>query len=181
MSRGRHKTVEITGLQETMANLRALPGASQRAVLRPAVTKAASPVFRAAKDLAPVGDGRTPDGRKRPHMKRTIKKTRAKTYKRTGTVLIVLGPEKNKAPHTHLVSEGTQAHDIVLSKPAKLKNVILPKGTRIRHSGATPNPFMDNAGIAAGPQARAILEREIPVGIEKEAAKLAAKNKARGT
>jgi HK97 gp10 family phage protein len=177
MPKGRQKSIEVTGVRETMDNLAALPAASQRRVLRPAITKAAQPVLKKSKELAPVGDGLTPDGRTRPHLKRTLKKTRAKTNKRNGSIVVVIGPEKNKAPHSHLVHDGTQSHKIVLRKPARLGRVVLPVGTKIQHPGAKPQPFMDDAGIAMRSTAQSILMSEIPKGIEKEAARLAKKAK----
>jgi HK97 gp10 family phage protein len=181
MAVGRHKSIEITGVKETMSALRQLPGAAQRAVLRPAVTKAATPVLRLAKQLTPVGEGMTPDGRKRPHLNKTLKKTRAKVYKKTGAVLVVLGPEKNKSPHSHLVHDGTKSHDIKINKTVFLRNgVIIPAGTVVKHPGAKAQPFMDEAGIGARSQSQQILMDEIPKGIEKQAAKLAKKAAAKG-
>lgn len=175
MAKGRSKVLAIEGVGQTLRNLRELPRAVQNQVLRPAVTRAAQPVLKEARVLAPVGDGLTPDGRQRPHLAKTLRKTRAKVYRKTGTVLVVLGPEKNKAPHSHLVHDGTKSHTIVLGKAAVLKNVILPAGTKIEHPGAKENPFMDDAAAATKGQSKAILEDMIGKGIEKQAAKLARK------
>lgn len=177
MAAGRNKSIEIKGVRGTMAALRQLPGASQRAVLRPAVSKSATPVLKLAKKLTPVGDGLTPDGRKRPHLNKTLKKTRAKVYKKTGSVIVVLGPEKNKSPHSHLVHDGTNPHDIKINKTVFLRNGgVIPAGTIVHHPGAKEQPFMDEAGIGARAQSQQILMDMIPKGIEKEAAKLAKKN-----
>lgn len=169
----RNVTVKIKGLKPLLKALKQLPDKLQRKVLRPAVTKASTPVVKTAKRLAPVGAGLTPDGRERPNLKKTITKTRAKVAKKTGTVYVVVGPERNKAPHSHLVHDGTAPHDITLSKPLVLQNTVLPAGTVIHHPGAKAQPFLADAVEATRSQCQQILQRSIAAGIEKEAAKLA--------
>jgi HK97 gp10 family phage protein len=168
----RRMNVSVSGTSATMRNLRELRPSTQRKVLRPAISKGATPLLKAARRLAPVGDGLTPDGQKRKHLAKTLKKTRAKTYK-NGSVIVVIGPEKGAAPHAHLVDKGTKAHTIVLSKPANLGNVILPAGTRINHPGAKASHFMDRASQASSSQVLSIVEKTTAKGIEKEAARLA--------
>lgn len=169
----RTQSVRIDGIKPLLKRLQQFPDRVQRRVLRPAVTKASTPIVKKAKRLAPVGEGLTPDGRERPHLAKTITKTRAKLSKKTGSVVVVVGPEKNKAPHSHLVHDGTQPHDIVLTKPLQLGSVTLPAGFVIRHPGAKPNPFLHNAIEATRNQSSQILQSTIGKGIEKQAAILA--------
>lgn len=164
------RTVEtrIEGLRPLLKRLKRLPDRAQRHVLRPAVTKAATPVVKGARRLAPVGAGLTPTGRERPHLAQTITKTRAKWYPKSGAVLVVIGPEKNKAPHSHLVHDGTPPHEIPITKSFQLGNTFIPAGFVIEHPGAKANPFLASAIDAARPQSEAILRREIGRGIEKQ-------------
>jgi HK97 gp10 family phage protein len=166
-------TVKVKGLKPLLKRLKALPPRVQRKVLRPAVTKAATPVVKAARQNAPAGTGLTPDGRERLPLKKAITKTRAKLGKKTGTVYVVVGPKKHAAPHSHLVHDGTAPHDITLSVPLVLQNTVLPAGFTIHHPGAAPDPFLANAIDATAGQAQQVLRREVGKGIEKEARKLA--------
>lgn len=163
----------VTGIKPLLKRLRQLPDRAQRRVLRPAVTKASTPIVKAARRLAPKGTGLTPSGRDRPHLGKTITKTRAKLYHKTGTVMVVIGPEKGQAPHSHLVHDGTQPHAIVLTKPLSLGRVTLPAGFVIRHPGAKAQPFLADAVDATRAQSQAILRRSIVAGIEKQTALLA--------
>lgn len=166
-------TVKVKGLKPLLKRLKALPPRVQRKVLRPAVSKAATPVVKAAKRNAPTGTGLTPDGRERPHLKKTIAKTRAKVGKKTGTVYVVVGPKANQAAHSHLVHDGTAPHDITLTQPLVLQNTLLPAGTVIHHPGAQAQPFLADAVDATAGRAQSILKREVGKGIEKQAAALA--------
>lgn len=163
---------EIAGLKPLLKRLKVLPERSQRRVLRPAITKAATPIVKAARRLAPKGTGLTHSGRERRHLGKTITKTRAKLYRRTGTVMAIIGPAKGEAPHSHLVHDGTQPHAIVLTKPLQLGRVTLPAGFTIPHPGAKANPFLSRAVDATRAQSQAILQRAIAAGIEKQTALL---------
>jgi len=166
-------TTRVSGIKPLLKRLKQLPDRAQRRVLRPAVTKAATPIVKAARRLAPKGTGQTPDGRDRPHLGKSITKTRAKLYRKTGTVLVVIGPEKNKAPHDRLVHDGTKPHSIVLTQPLQLGRVTLPAGFVIRHPGAKAQPFLEQAVDATQSQSQMILQRAIAQGIEKQTALLA--------
>ena len=168
-------TAKVEGIKPLLKRLRQFPDRTQRRVLRPAVTKASTPIVKKARKLAPVGEGLRPGGQPRKHLAKTITKTRAKLSRRTGTVLVVIGPEKGQAPHSHLVHDGTAPHKIVLTKPLQLGRVVLPPGFTIQHPGAKANPFLANAAAATKSQSEAILRREIGRGIEKQARILAQK------
>lgn len=167
--------VKLTGMKELQKALKQLPDRIQRRVLRNAVSKAATPTVKKARQLAPVGAGLNPDGTERPNLKKTITKTRAKLSKDGNAVYVVSGPERKKAPHAHLVHDGTKPHEIVLTKPLVLQNTVLPAGFVIQHPGAKPQPFLADAVEQTRSQAESILQKAIAAGIEKEAAKLAAK------
>lgn len=162
--------IQITGMKQLQRNLKLLPEKAQKRVIKSAVTKAATPVVKAAKKLVRLGTGLKPDGSQREHLRNTITKTRAKIYK-GGTVLVVAGPKAKAAPHAFLVDLGTKPHLIKLTKPWKH----LPAGFVIHHPGAKAQHFMDRASQAVGAQSQAAMEKGIAVGIEREAAKLASK------
>jgi len=168
-------TAEIRGLKQVTRRLRKLPGKLQRRVLRSAVQKSGTIIKKAAKKLVPVGEGTTSDGRPREHLKNTIERTRAKWYPKTGTMLVVVGPEKNKGFHAHLVHDGTKPHQIVLTKPLVLNNVVLPPGFAINHPGAKAQPFVDRAVRATRGTVIKKLSDSIAKGIEKETNKLRGK------
>lgn len=165
-------SMKVTGIKPLMKRLKMLPARVQRKVLRPAVTKAATPVLKDAKKRTPVGTGIDPDGQERPNLRKTLKKTRAKMAKRSGAVYVVIGPEAGKAPHAMLVHDGTAPHQIVLTKPVLLQNTYLPAGFTIYHPGAGPQPFLADAVDAQAANSLAILKKEIAAGLAKEAAKL---------
>lgn len=167
--------VEVKGLKPLLKRLKKLPSRVQRKVLRSATTKAMTPTVKKARQLAPVGAGIDPDGQERPPLKKTITKTRAKLNKKTGTVYVVAGPEKDKAKHSHLVHDGTAPHEITIRAPLVLQGTLLREGTVIQHPGARPQPFLADAVEATRSKSEAILQKAIREGFEKEARKLAAK------
>lgn len=171
----RNVGLRVEGLLALLHRLDEFPARIQRRVLRPALTKATTPVVKAARRLAPKGSGLTPSGHEREHLGKTITKTRPKWYSQSGTLVIVIGPEKGKSPHSHLVHDGTAPHPIVLGKAAQLGTVVLPAGFVIQHPGAKPNPFLSNAVDATQERSSTILRTEIAKGIDKQARLLAAK------
>lgn len=159
--------IRVEGDRKLIKKLKTFPAKIQKRVMRPAVTKAATPVVKAARKFAPKGKGLKPDGSKREHLRKTITKTKAKVYK-NGAVVVTLGPRFRAAPHAHLVDLGTQAHDITLTKPWGK----VPAGTVIKHPGAKPVNYMKQAVETTGDAAQSAMEKAIAKGIEKEAAKL---------
>lgn len=163
----RTATMQVSGIRQVMRALRQLPEKSRRKVIKSAVSKAATPVVKAAKKLIPLGSGLKPDGTPREHLRKVITKTAVKVFK-NGGVAVTIGPRSRAAPHSHLVDRGTKPHNITLTKPWGK----VPVGTTIRHPGAEALHFMDQAIQNAGPAAKAALEKALAKGIEKEAAKL---------
>jgi hypothetical protein len=166
-----NKTVQVTGLKETMRALAKLPEKSIKKVIKSAVGKAATAVAKVGRKFAPVGTGLDPDGQPRQHLNATIARSTPKVRK--GSVISVAGPKAKAAPHAFLVDLGTKPHDITLTKPWGY----LPAGFVIHHPGAKASHFMERAGESAGPAAAKKLEESIAKGIEKEASKLASKKK----
>lgn len=171
----RTPTLAVTGVKELVSALQQLPIVARKRVLKSAVSKASTPVVKAAKKLVPLGAGLKPDGSPREHLRKTITKTAAKVYK-NGSVVVTIGPRYRAAPHSHLVDLGTKPHDIRFTKHVFLNGrpVIFP-GQVIQHPGAKAAHFMQGALDAVGDKSRAALEQGIAKGIEKEAAKLAGK------
>ena len=141
---------KFEGVDKLIKKLERLPGATQRRVIRPAVSLAATPIVSAAKRHLP-GKGKNASGT----LRKSIGK-RVHTGKRTGTVTAFIGVRKgivgtfngrkrNPRLYAHLVEFGTV------------------------HSA--PRPFLRPAMTSAGPQAQAKLAARLRSGIEKLAAK----------
>lgn len=170
--KGKGGKFKVDGLSESLRRLKILPDRINRKVMRLAINKGCTPVVRAARKMAPVGDGLKPDGTERKHLKDTMTK-RVKTY-RNGTVVGVVGPRAKAAPHAKLVELGTDPHEIKIGKDLILKNgVRIPAGTIIKHPGAAATHFLHNAFESVKGQVQDIVETTVAVGIEVEAAKLA--------
>lgn len=168
-------SARVEGMKPVLKALKKLPDRVQRAAVRPAIGKAGTVVAKAARQRTPTGSGLKPDGTPRKHLKKTITKTRVKMHKQSGTLYVVVGPEKNEGFHSHLVHDGTKAHDIVLSKPLVLGATVLPKGFVIHHPGSRANPFLADAVEATRGKVQNKLRTEIVKGIEKQTAKLRSK------
>ena len=172
MPRSQSTSVRVEGIKPLLRRMKALPDRAQRRVLRPAVSKATTPIVKAARRLAPKGTGLTHDGRQRKSLRKAITKTRAKLHRPSGTVYVVAGAAR-EAPHAHLVHDGTEPHQIMLGSPLNLGTVVLPEGFVIQHPGSRPNPFLKNALDATQSQSQSILQKNIAEGIDKQARKLA--------
>lgn len=72
------------------------PEKVRKKYVRRAVSFAVSPVLKAAKKYAPKDSG---------DLKKSLKR-KIKAYSRNATVIGIVGPEKYKAPHAHLVEYG---------------------------------------------------------------------------
>jgi HK97 gp10 family phage protein len=176
----------VTGLQPVLRALAALPNAVANKVLRVALEKVSKPVLEDAKAKASKSKD---TGALRASLSR-----RAKTYRRTGTSIVVVGPrtkwEKSRkkgsegieklagwargfgdkpdvpTKYAHLVEFGTAPH-------------YQPK-LRRQHPGTKAKPFMEPAWRQNKDRVNAALRAEILAGIEREAKKLAAKSGGKG-
>lgn len=166
-------TMKVEGVKPLLRLLQKLPEQAQRHALRPAIKKAATPVLKLARKLAPVGDDDLSGDENRKHLKKTLAKSGVIWNRRTGAMWIFVGPKAKEAPHGHFVHEGTKPHQIVVPHAILLKNgLVMPAGFVIDHPGQPPNPFLDIALIGAAPKVNSILKREIGKGIEKQALKM---------
>lgn len=162
---------KVEGLKPVLRRLEKLPERSRRHAMRPAVRKASTPIRKAAKKLIPRGTREGTDNY--PPLNKTLK-TVARWHKPSETIYAVTGPELKKAPHSFLVHDGTQPHEIILSQPVQLSNgVFLPAGFAIQHPGARAQPFMTEAVEATRSKSHQILKKSILENIDKQVKKLA--------
>ena len=191
-------SVHVDGIRGVLRALEKLPEAYRNRAVRPALLKATTPILKAAKRLAPLGSGKKPGGQPRDHLRKTLAKVGPKAYGKFKTLVVVIGPKAKQAPHSHLVHDGTKPHEIKLSKMllldphskadrkaakktgARLVHTVIPAGSVIHHPGSKANPFLANAINATRAQSFIILKRGLKDGIEKQAARLAAKRAGRG-
>ena len=145
---------DIRGMKQLQRKLQALGSpARQRKAMRPGITKASRLIAKAAKKYVPKGEGLTPGGEKRTHLRTAISQN-VKTYA-SGNVVGVIGPRRvkdTKAFHGPIIEKGTDERST-------------KKGTS-RGRGPAFN-FLAKAIDTAGPSARAVLSREIKAQIEK--------------
>jgi HK97 gp10 family phage protein len=135
-----------------IAGLRELSGRAARSIVKPASQAAMSIVNKAAKQNAK--DLYSDD-------KNTISKAigiKTKTYKRSGTVVVVVGPRAEKinaeghrpSNTAHLIELGTEPHTIrsrtkgggLLSNINTADENIQVFGSEVQHPGIAPQPFL---------------------------------------
>jgi len=155
--------VIITGDKELLRVFRELPDRIGRRVLRKAVSKAATPIVRAAKSKAPTSkqSGRNDDSGQKLFKKSLGKVVR--TYKSSRSVVAIIGSRraeqfKGRANIAHLLEKG---HKIVRGGETK--------------GFVEARRFLGPAFDEQKGRSMRILETEIGAGIETEAAKLAGK------
>lgn len=170
MASGVDLKVEVVGEKQLLRALRSFGPAAQRRIARPAVRAASTPVLKAARQNAPKKkDPRT--GQLRRSLGRRIV-----TYRRTGNVVAIIGPRTkmvtvdghgrkvNPTKYAHLLEFGTAPHSY--------------KTRAGLHPGAKARPFMRPAWQANRAAAMGIMRAKLWEGIQKEAAKAAAKARA---
>lgn len=139
--------IDQTKLRRLQRRMRQFSPRVRKRILRKAVAKASTPVAREMRKRAPKQTGR---------LRKAIKRSKAIT--RRENVFMLVGPEKIPEPYAHLVTGGTQPHDIPT-----------PTGGVIHHPGSQPNPFPEVALNAVRPKVQRTLEVSIRDGILKEA------------
>lgn len=153
--------------ERLLKTLRTLGPKVERKVARKALSKAGTVVARAVRKLAPKGKGQTSDGRQRPHLKQTIKKSLVRAN-RAGFASIRIGPEAKKAPHAHLVEFGTKerTRKRIGGRYGFIKN---PTSEQLR-TGRTPERSFVRKGFQQSRgQANSIIVAELRAGIAREA------------
>jgi HK97 gp10 family phage protein len=149
LAKGRLSTV--LGDQELIQALAAVSEAADRRIIRSALSKSLTPVVRALRAAAPVGEGK--------ELKKSAGK-RVKKKKRTGITEAKagynVGGGKTKAPHAHLVTLGTE--DRYTKKGAFRGHV-------------KPDELAAEAWKQSASQQQQIMRDEVRKGILKEVAK----------
>lgn len=141
--------VQLTGFKELSRKLETLGRKRGKVVVRKAVNKAATPMVKAARRLAPVGET--------GNLKRGLTKA-VRSYKAGALIVAFIGNKRGQggAAHAHLVEFGTVERYHKSGKSV----------------GAMPaKPFMRPAFDQTKDQQLSILAREIGAGLEKEAAR----------
>lgn len=159
--------IDRASTERLLRNLRTLGPKIERKVVRKALSKAATPILSAMRKLAPKGPGKTSDGRERPHLKQTLKKSLVRAN-RAGLASIRIGPEARKAPHAHLVEFGTKerTRKRLGGRYAFIKN---PTAEQLR-TGRTPErSFLRKAFQQQRTAANTIIANELRAGIAREA------------
>lgn len=136
----------VRGMKRLRKKLKQLPDKLARKVIRKAVTAAGTPVVKQARQLMknlPHSTGLTPTGATRKRLHRTLtKKTR--TYKRSQTIVGIIGPRAKEAPHASLVESGTRPHEI-MAKGRVLAGNGRFFGRRVRHPGSRGGHHLQRA------------------------------------
>ena len=143
-NRSRSITIDMEGIEPLLKRLRAVAPALEKRELKKAVNKAAQFGLKIARQKAPWGRGVGKEGKPRQHLRDTIGK-KVKQYKKAAVG--VIGPFYRKAPHAHLVHDGTRPHKILLpaGKAIRLRNVTIYGPRYLQHPGSRPNPFIKEA------------------------------------
>lgn len=144
-NRSRMLALDLEGMPELLAKLKSIPVKLEKRELKKAVGKASQFVLKVARQKAPWGRGVAPGGRPRQHLRDTLGK-KVKQYKKAAVG--VVGPFYRKAPHAHLVHDGTRPHEITLpaGKSFRIDGGALMRGPRVfKNPGAKANPFLMEA------------------------------------
>ncbi len=102
-------SLNITGLQPLLRSLDQLPDAMRMRVLLPAAKNAGQIIERAIAPLIPVQRFTGRRGRKakgKMHYRNAMTHA-VRDYPATSSVVTIVGAESGKAPHAHLVEDGT--------------------------------------------------------------------------
>lgn len=163
----------VDGIEATLKTLEKFKGSVQRKILKKGLRKAATPVVKTARRLTPLGPGVDTKGQPRPHLRSDIVK-KVFTMTRVGGAGVVIGWKHPQQPHAHLLTQGTQPHEIQIpaGSVVRLANRTLHGPFTINHPGAQPNPVLKTALRAQQNNVERILAAEFAKDTKKEAAKL---------
>lgn len=140
-------TISLTGDRRLMRRLTHLKASTQRKVVRPAASKAWTPVNKEAKRRCPKETGA---------LERSLGK-KIKVYSRTGVVWVAIGPRTGEKYHK-------VGPDGKIRKPTKYAHLAEFGGRRSSGAG-----FMRGAFDTKRHEAEQILHRETWANIQKEA------------
>lgn len=183
--------VKLEGLEDVLKRLGTVRKAVQGRIVRKALEKATKPILSAAKAKAPKGA----TGLLRKSLGR-----KAKTYRRSGTSMIILGPRTgfakqgkkgkkitalgkkfraagvNPSKYAHLVEKGTKPHSLGKGSQLRTRRTLtaLLIGRSIQHGAGHPGtkaqPFLAPAWAGQKAQAEETIRSEIEAGILAETA-----------
>jgi HK97 gp10 family phage protein len=111
--------------------LKRLPDNIRKKVVRSMNTAGGTVIAKAARKEVPVKSG-------------LLKGSIIRVVRKAGTV-VAIGPEFKKAPHDHLVHDGTQPHSlgrIYRGRNAGGKRFVLKRMAGNQHPGSRPDPYM---------------------------------------
>ena len=114
--------------------LKRLPDNIRKKVVRSMNTSGGTVIAKAARKEVPVRSG-------------LLKGSIVRIVRKAGAV-VAIGPEYKKAPHDHLVHDGTQPHSlgkIYRGRNADGKRFVLKQLAGNKHPGSRPNPYMVRA------------------------------------
>ena len=164
----------MEGLSDTMAVLNELQKPSnQRQAMRKALQPATKPILDEVRARVPRRSGLT--------RKSIGRKT--KTYSRTGTVLVLVGPRSKPSFRRQVTVRGRDGKPrTIMHDPVKTAHLV-EFGTQphqvggVQHPGAEPKPFMRPGFDAKQAEAKAIFGRELFAEVKAIIAKRRAKGK----
>lgn len=168
---------KLSGLDDAMKALSGLNQSVRNKILRKALDKASQPILKAAKERAPRETG----------LLRKSMGRRVIAYRSTGTVVVVIGPRSKPSFRkevkikkvfrqirgaTRMIRNPRSEAMTMVRNPVKYAHLV-ELGTKNRPA----KPFLRPAFQAMRSQATVTAARLIMDGIEKEAARLAARGK----
>lgn len=178
-------TAQVIGAEAVMKSLANLKGAVQRRLVRGALTAAARVVAKEMKALAPRDSGL---------LKKSIGQV-VRTYRNKGVTLAVIGPRRgfkrfvnrtradgskrqvmsDPVKYARLVEFGTEPH--ALGKGSDLLTKKKSKGKQhgLMHPGTRAQPFIRPALERKKAEAMNVFTQKLREGMEREAAKAAAR------
>lgn len=160
--------VRVTGVEQLIKSLQHLSRAIAARVMRKAVTKATAPLLKAVRQAAPVGPKKKDNPKAGGLLKKSVMR---KLVSYPGTSVAVVGTSYKRAPHDHLVHDGTRPRFITTLNRGGTKRL---KGQRRKFVGVMPaNPFVKREFKAHKSQINQTLESEVAAGIQEEAKKAA--------
>lgn len=97
---------------------------------------------------------------------RSIRARRPRSLRFGELAAAAVGPTHRRAPHRHLVIQGTKAHDLEAKRYGKGQYLKFPDGNvrrnaGVRHPGSRANPFVQDTFDAVGGQILAFIHREV--------------------
>ena len=153
--------MKLEGFEPFLKKCKKLGPKIQAKVALAAVLAGAAQVRIKAKALVKqnaLGEGLTPTGRERDHLHEVII-SKAKAYGKDKIPVGTIGTEYKRAPHDHLVHDGTAAHTIRVPWPGIRK---------VHHPGSRGYPFMQIALETSRNAAQAAMISKLEKAIEKE-------------